>query len=793
MDSASTRASKSLSRRLYGLIFLSLGLGVGLSLLTYHPEDQSLTTLATGSSVHNAMGLVGAYLSDALLQLFGGGAYGGAAVLVLIGWRWLWARPNPFGRWQEQAGFVLILLSGSILMDLDFTHLPSLTADEVWVGRAGGMIGRWGGLLLIGYFASIGTHLILLSAFAAGLLLTVPFPAWVRFGRLLRNVLEISIVQSKQGVVFLSRLYEEWRARSAEPEVRTVRPPDDTPATPDPPHLSEPRIIQNPLRPKPVKDAARKPAEPGSPFELPPMSLLKDPPVHRGGTSPRSRSKEDLLQYCSLLEEKLADYGIEGRVSEVHPGPVVTLYEFEPSPGTKLSRIVNLSDDLALAMRAMSVRIVAPLPGRSSVGIEIPNPVREDVYLKEVLTRTGSESSEPALPLALGKDIFGQTVVADLAVMPHLLVAGATGSGKSVALNTMILSLLFSSAPDRLRLILIDPKLLELSIYDGIPHLLSPVIVRAKDATGLLQYLIQEMQQRYRLMAEAGVRNIEGYNERVRGGLAAETSAPASGEEEASHGLAGASAGRGGRPPQMTEDGNGAARASALPYLVVVIDELADLMLVAAREVEDGIARLAQMARAAGIHLVLATQRPSVDVLTGIIKANFPARISFQVSSKVDSRTILDANGAEQLLGRGDMLFLSPGTGKLQRIHGAYVSEEEIRRVVDFVKAQAQPDYVQIQAGSSGEGAAPGSFERDELYEQAVELVVTSGQASASLVQRRLRVGYPRAARMIEMMEEDRIVSATVGGKPREVLVRDLVQLRRHARAGAAGEPQPDA
>ncbi|MBI3995167.1 MAG: DNA translocase FtsK, partial [Nitrospirae bacterium] len=496
-------------------------------------------------------------------------------------------------------------------------------------------------------------------------------------------------------------------------------------------------------------------------YEIPPLTLLQDPPA----TADRI-SKEELVANSQILEKKLMDYGIEGRVTQVHPGPVVTMYEFEPAAGVKVNRIVNLSDDLALAMRAMSVRIEAPLPGKAVVGIEIPNHTRGDVYLKEILTSEVFTATKSKLTLALGKDIFGTPIVADLAGMPHLLVAGATGSGKSVALNTMILSLLYSATPQEVKFIMIDPKLLELSAYDGIPHLQTPVLVRAKETPRVFQRLVAEMQHRYRLLAEAGARNIESYNKKIReqeaqgkGRLAGETAAA---------------------PSEEPFDGQLSAPNAPLPYLVVIVDELADLMLVAAREVEDSIARLAQMARAAGIHLVVATQRPSVDVLTGLIKANFPARISFQVSSKTDSRTILDANGAEQLLGRGDMLFLAPGTGRITRIHGAYVSENEIRAVVEHVKSQAKPNYIDLTPASDATGndsGDPDAMERDELYEKAVDLVVTSGAASASLIQRRLRVGYPRAARMIEMMEEDGIVGPAAGGKPRDVLSRKNEQV----------------
>ena len=443
-----------------------------------------------------------------------------------------------------------------------------------------------------------------------------------------------------------------------------------------------------------------------------------------------------------LLEKRFLDFGVEGNVTAVHPGPVVTLFEYQPAPGVKIQKITNLADDLALAMKAMSVRIVAPLPGKSTVGIEVPNTNREDVSLKEILSsETFSDAAQGApsgqsgwravkLALALGKDIFGKPVVVDLASMPHLLIAGATGSGKSVAINALILSLLSTATPQQVKLLLIDPKRLELAGYDNIPHLLCPVIYKPKDASRALNRLVEEMLRRYRLLAEHGVRSIESYNQRPSGD-------------------------------------------SPLPYIVAVVDELADLMLVSSREVEDALMRLAQMARAAGIHLVLATQRPSVDVLTGVIKANFSARISFQVSSKTDSRTILDANGAEQLLGNGDMLFMAPGGTKLLRIHGAFVSESEIQKVVEFIKTQGPPEYMitPLQESAAGE-AANALEERDDLYEQAVQLVVGTGQASASFIQRRMRVGYPRAARMIEIMEEDGIIGPPSGSKAREVYAK---------------------
>jgi S-DNA-T family DNA segregation ATPase FtsK/SpoIIIE len=433
------------------------------------------------------------------------------------------------------------------------------------------------------------------------------------------------------------------------------------------------------------------------------------------------------------------------------PGPVITMYEFAPAPGIKVSKITNLQDDLALVMRALSVRVVAPIPGKAVVGIEIPNKRRETVRLRELLDSEEFQTSPSKLTLVLGKDILGKPVVTDLALIPHLLIAGATGSGKSVGLNSMICSLLFRATPADVKMIMIDPKMLELSIYDGIPHLLIPVVTNPKKAAVALRRVVEEMERRYQLLATKGVRSIAQYNQAIEEGIFISKGSPA--EEE------------------VTTDAF-AFPAEKLPYLMVVIDELSDLMMVSSREVEDSLTRIAQMARAAGIHLIVATQRPSVDVLTGVIKANFPARVSFQVSSKTDSRTILDANGAEKLLGRGDMLFLAPGTSKSQRIHGAYVSEAEIHRLVATWKELEQPSYDDSFLTSSADQEGPEEEEYDEKYDEAVALVARTGQASISMLQRRLRVGYNRAARMIEIMEREGVVGPADGVKPREVLVR---------------------
>jgi S-DNA-T family DNA segregation ATPase FtsK/SpoIIIE len=478
-------------------------------------------------------------------------------------------------------------------------------------------------------------------------------------------------------------------------------------------------------------------------FKLPSLDLLKDPPEQKNIHVQR----ETLEMNARRLERKLSDFGVEGEVVEILPGPVITMYEYKPAPGIKISKVANLSDDLALTLRAQSIRIVAPIPGKAAIGIEIPNNQREVVYLKEILSSVTYKNSKHKLAIALGKDITGAAVVADLTKMPHLLVAGATGTGKSVSINTMIQSLLFKVSPDMVRFLMIDPKRIELSTYQDIPHLLHPVVTQPKDATKALRWVVEEMERRYMLLSDRGVRNIETYNRKIVG----ETKIP---PEDTSRGV-----------------------DRTLPYIIVIIDELADLMMVSSKEVEEAITRLAQMARAAGIHLIIATQRPSVNVLTGIIKANFPTRLSFQVSSKVDSRTILDANGAEHLLGDGDMLFMPPGVGRLMRIHGAYVSEEEVKAVTDFLKQQKRPDYdaTILSHIASDEETEKEELELDEKYEEAVDLVSKTGQASISMLQRKLRVGYNRAARMIEVMEIQGIVGPSDGVRPRDVYGRKAV------------------
>ena len=504
-------------------------------------------------------------------------------------------------------------------------------------------------------------------------------------------------------------------------------------------------------------------------YEIPPLSLLNDVPPGIGTDAEKSRN--EILASSAILEKKLSDFGIDGRVVQVLPGPVITLFEYEPAPGVKVSRIVSLADDLALAMRCVGLRILAPVPGKAVVGIEIPNLRRETIYFKDVMESDAFQEADSKLNLAIGKDIIGEPAVQDLAKTPHLLIAGSTGSGKSVGLNSMICSILLNATPDEVKMIMIDPKMLEFSVYDGIPHLIAPVVTNPKKAAAALKWAVTEMESRYKLMAERGVRNINGFNDLAEK-LQKEYEAELKNREKANKGVKPVD-----EDNKNEEEENLIPEPPAkLPYVVVLIDELADLMMVASKGVEDCLTRLAQMARAAGIHLIVATQRPSVDVLTGIIKTNFPTRMSYKVTSRVDSRTILDAMGADKLLGRGDMLFLPPGSSNLLRLHGVMVSDEEIERIVGFIKKQAQPVYeedifmaAEIEAKDEEE-----EQEMDEKYDEALAIVAKDRQASISYIQRRLRIGYNRAARIIETMEREGIVGPSDGVKPREVYVSPI-------------------
>jgi S-DNA-T family DNA segregation ATPase FtsK/SpoIIIE len=519
------------------------------------------------------------------------------------------------------------------------------------------------------------------------------------------------------------------------PVLKIIPPP----ATPAPPEINEvkqePKILPRMDLQESKRSVQRDQLDLISPiiadFQLPQLSFLDSE-----SQDTVKVDEESLKLNSRLLEKKLLDFDVEGRITEIHPGPVITMYEFEPAAGVKVNKIVNLEDDLSLTMGGKSVRIIAPLPGKAAVGIEIPNNTRETVWLKDVIGHPKFQKADSPLTLALGKDTEGIPYMADLAKMPHLLVAGATGAGKSVCINSMILSILYKATPEDVRLILVDPKMLELSLYEKIPHLLLPVVTNPKKASMALRWAVREMERRYEILTQKGARNIAGYNKLV-------------------------------------------SKEEKMPCIMIVIDELADLMMTAAKDVETSVARLAQMARAAGIHLILATQRPSVDVLTGLIKANFPARISFKVSSKHDSRVIIDTIGAEHLLGYGDMLFMSGGASNMLRVHGAFVSETEIARVVDHWKSQGTPEYLDesilkpAEEEASGAGGG-GEYDHDELYDQAVQIVTETRQASISMIQRRLRIGYNRAARLIEKMEAQGVIGPADGAKPREVYAQNL-------------------
>lgn len=730
------------TREAIGVLAMTAAILTLASLATFDPRDPSFFNYTSGSAlerqIHNAVGRMGAELAGDLLGLLGLSALLVPPVFFLWGWTWVggFRLAHPMRR---VAGLTLLASSLSLLASV-LHRVGALPGGRV--ERPGGFLGdelfRWLlfslGKFGMGVLALAGLALAIICLSQRPLLSFLALPAsgftaiWAR-------------AQSTLSV---------WQARRARPgrvEVSPATTSDGTAAEAAPAMTAaaatEAQGATAPAAgpgasPKETKVQQAFPFAAGTQgYTHPSLKFLDAPPAERGGSS-----QEEMAQNSQILEKKLLEFGVEGRVTAVNPGPVITSYEIEPGPGIKINRIVALADDLALGLRALSVRVVAPIPGKAAVGVEIPNQHRATVHLREVLAAKEFGNEALQLPLALGKEIGGAPMVADLAQMPHLLIAGETGSGKSVSINSLILSLLYRAEPREVRLLLIDPKRVELSIYNGVPHLVDKVVSDPKDAAKRLQRVVLHMEERYRLFAQVGARNLQSYNRRM--------------DLE---------------PPPEDDLTKGSYRGR-LPMLVVVIDELADLILTAQAEVENAVMRLAQMARAVGIHLIVATQRPSVDVLTGVIKANFPARISFRVASKVDSRTILDMNGAEALLGRGDMLYIPPGSSKPIRIHGCNVTELEIRRVVDFLMSQPKPsDFVWALLPPEPDKPPEDEEGDDELYRQAVEMVVQTQQASISMIQRRLRVGFNRAARMIERMEREGIVSAMDGTRPREVLV----------------------
>ncbi|HDQ03792.1 MAG TPA: DNA translocase FtsK [Deltaproteobacteria bacterium] len=741
--------TKKRNQEIKGLIFLALAIIFLLCLVSYHPEDPSFTRFVPEDTpTQNFMGYIGSYTADSLIRLLGFGSFLLPLLFLLFSLKYF-LRPAFIVKKGRVLSFVVFVLTVAGLLSLIFNSGVTIRGEPL---QAGGLIGSSIVKILLYFFNIVGTYVVLIVLFLITLILLVEFSLVSLTERFFQSSLNIFSLIKEQIAAFFSFLFRHLKKERKAPAV-----------------IEKPVMAGKKPRPRKIEQAhfdfTRTLSD--SKYELPPITLLEES-QHKD-----TRVKRDnLITNSRILEKKLADFGVMARVTEVIPGPVITMYEVEPAPGVKINRITNLADDLALALMAPSIRIIAPIPGKSVIGIEIPNLKREHVFLKDVLDNDDFQESPSKLPIALGVNFVGAPVIADLARMPHLLIAGTTGSGKSVALNAMICSILFRARPDDVKFLMIDPKRLELSSYGGIPHLIHPVVVDPKKASQVLRWTVEEVERRYRVISDVGAKSIDFYNALLAKGSKSKAfqQAMEQQQEEAWHNpeLANPATGT---PGENRNEINHAK----LPYIVVIIDELADLMMVAPRDVEESLTRLAQMARAAGIHLIIATQRPSVDVITGLIKANFPTRISFQVSSKIDSRTIIDQQGAEQLLGAGDMLFIPPGTFKLSRIHGAYVSDKEISRIVDFIKMQAQPSYDStIEEFQVAATQAQHEDDDDSKYDEAVALVSELGQASISLVQRYMKIGYNRAARIIEQMEREGIVGPSDGAKPRKVLVRKL-------------------
>jgi S-DNA-T family DNA segregation ATPase FtsK/SpoIIIE len=742
-------------------VFGALALILWYALFTYDPADPSWSQAATGTTVSNGIGLFGAHVAGLLFTFFGRPAYLFTVMIIYLGWMLYREQKTQieltgldFG--LRFSGFLATLVTSCALSSLHF-------APAGFPNSAGGIIGKGVGDLLVNVMKLLGASTLLFCLWVAAISLFLGiswFDVMDRIGRWSLVAFEKTRAQinelrdraegrrqaaARQDIV---KVKKTLSAQRAAPRIEPVMP------------SLEPSVRAEKERQVPLFD-------PPAAGELPPLSLLDDPPEQKQGYS-----KESLEAMSRLVELKLKDFNIEVEVRSVSPGPVITRFELDPAPGVKVSQIANLSKDLARSLSVVSVRIVEVIPGKSFVGLEIPNESRQLVTLGEILkSRVYDEMASP-LTLALGKDIGGNSVVADLARMPHLLIAGTTGSGKSVGINAMVLSILYKTQPEQVRMIMIDPKMLELSVYEGIPHLLAPVVTDMKEASNSLRWCVAEMDRRYRLMSPLGVRNIGGYNRKVKDAI------------DAGKPLKDPTF----KPPTLLDDEKPVEHPTLtpLPYIVVIIDELADMMMIVGKKVEELIARLAQKARASGIHMILATQRPSVDVITGLIKANVPTRIAFQVSARVDSRTILDQQGAENLLGHGDMLYLPPGTSLPVRVHGAFVADNEVHAVVRHLKKSGAPRYIdEILEGPSG--PTPGlvgidklstdaaDAEQDPLYDQAVKVVMDTRKASISGVQRRLKIGYNRAARMVETMEAAGLVGPLQSNGSREILVPKAV------------------
>lgn len=719
------KQSEPIRKEIRGIIFLLIVIVLGVSLFSYHPGDL-VYGLKTGQlgNAHNLFGTVGAHLSGWIFHIFGFSSFW--LVVFFLVMAFLSFRGDTFLSPVKSIITILFLVvSFSGIVSLQLPEMVIYRGEEV---RSGGLAGYYISGFTKGFLNYFGAAVLLWAIFIISLMVCTR----LSFSRLFSKIsLWFSSIIRNIREYYTKKREKKRKRRVREKTLKKERKKRKPKVT----------IVE------PQKEVVKKPEQESFPFmsaagefRLPSLDLLNEPPEKKE----MEIQRESLEINARRLERKLGDFGVEGEVVEILPGPVITMYEFKPAPGVKISKVAGLSDDLTLALQAPSVRIVAPIPGKAAIGIEIANNTREPVSLGEVLSSQVFKDSKNKLTLALGKDITGGPVITDLTKMPHLLVAGATGTGKSVSLNAMINSLLFKVSPDMVRFIMIDPKRIELSAYKDIPHLLHPVVTQPKEATRTLRWAVEEMERRYALLSDRGVRNIEAYNRKILRKKKSDSIHDAEGTDK------------------------------TLPYIILIIDELSDLMMISSRDVEEAITRLAQMARAAGIHLIIATQRPSVDVLTGIIKANFPTRISFQVSSKVDSRTILDTIGAENLLGDGDMLFMPPGVARLTRIHGAYIAEEEVKRVTDFLREQMKPEYDDTIRAEVTREEETEIYETqlDEKYDNAVDLVIQTRQASISMLQRKLRVGYNRAARMIETMESEGIVGPSDGVKPRDVYGR---------------------
>jgi S-DNA-T family DNA segregation ATPase FtsK/SpoIIIE len=779
-------AGSFVSRRLSefaGVVLFALALMWLISLASYNPNDPVWFFNTSTGAPTNFGGKVGAFLAELSYQLLGYAAYLVPIVLVVTGWHYFWCR-LPDAAYTKLVGAGLLFGCVAAFLSLAFDTLR-ISGREL---LAGGSLGRLLASTLAEYLNKTGSIILILTLLFLAIILSTQFS----FGRLFGVLFQVMRDRWAAVLAGMRARREERRREAQRQEVlkkHLEKSGKDTrdikvakPATRPVEAAGEPaeRVLPKPPQreeaPKPSRTAAMvgaaaaalraasaRPTPPAirRPAQLEPTLPLPEPeklPAERKRgayvepplallDSPKGERKVDereLMEGARLLEEKCREFSVEGAVVQIHPGPVVTTYELKPDAGVKYSKITSLADDLCLAMQAESV-LIDRIPGKSTVGIQIPNPNREQISLRELLESDAYRRSASRLTLALGKTIHGEPFVSDLATMPHLLIAGSTGTGKSVSVNAMLSSILFRASPDDVRLIMVDPKRLELGMYEDIPHLLTPVVVDPKLAANALRWAVREMEERYKTLAAVGVRNIEQYNRNLK---------LAQAEKQG---------------PVLDNHGN---ELKPLPFIVVLIDELADLMMVAGNEVEESIARLAQMARAVGIHLILATQRPSVDVITGLIKANLPARISFRVSSKIDSRTILDGNGAEQLLGRGDMLYLPPASSRFVRLHGPYISEQETARLASFLRKQGKPTYDETITAEEKQAGADLEFEKDDLYDEAARIVVSSGQASISYLQRRLRIGFSRAARLVDMMEAEGLVSGGAGGKAREVLVK---------------------